>query len=87
MSVQTRKRAAGLILIAFLAAGCTTAHAIYDDKGHQILMIECGSGTSMSVCYERAQTVCPTGYRTISEESGFNRKTLKVECTPESKET
>jgi hypothetical protein len=46
-----------------------------------LVMIECGAATSFSICYSRAAKECPNGYRTVSEEPGFNRKTLKVECT------
>jgi hypothetical protein len=45
-------------------------------------MVECGAATSFSLCYDRAAKECPKGYRTVSEEPGFNRKTLKVECSP-----
>lgn len=76
MRLQTVLLAA---LIA-LSAGCSTSHAIYDERGQQIIMVECGAGTSISVCYDRATKECPNGYRMISEDSGFNRKTLKVQC-------
>lgn len=76
---QVRKRTS-TILIVLIIGGCTTAHPIYDDKGDKILMVECGASTSMSICYDRAAKECPSGYRMVSEESGFNRKTLKVQC-------
>ena len=44
-------------------------------------MVECGAATSFSICYDRAAKECPNGYRTVSEDPGFNRKMLKVECT------
>jgi hypothetical protein len=44
------------------------------------VMVQCGSSTSFSVCYNRAAKECPNGYKTVSEEPGFNRKTLKVAC-------
>jgi len=63
-----------------LSAGCSTSRPIYNEGGQKILMVECGSGTSISVCYDRALKECPKGYRMISEDSGFNRKTVKIEC-------
>ena len=70
--------------IAFAAlvtlTGCSTATRIYGDHGEPLVMVECGSGTSFSICYDRASKECPNGYRTVSEQPGFNRKTLKVAC-------
>lgn len=60
--------------------GCTTAHTVRGSSGESVVMVECGAATSFSICHDRAAKECPNGYRTVSEESGFNRKTLKVEC-------
>lgn len=70
------------LILAFvmLATGCTTARAIRGRDGESLVMVECGAATSFSICYGRAEKECPNGYRTVSEEPGFNRKTLKVEC-------
>lgn len=62
-------------------AGCTTANTIRGSSGEQLVMVECGAATSFSLCYDRAAKECPNGYRTVSEDTGFNRKTLKVECS------
>lgn len=63
---------------AFVAlAGCSTAARISDEHGDPIVMVQCGSGLSFSVCYDRAAKECPNGYRTVSEEPSFNRKSLK----------
>jgi len=71
----------GVGILAILAlAGCSTAHQIRGTEGEPLVMIQCGSSTSFSVCYERAAKECPRGYKTVSEEPGFNRKTLKVIC-------
>lgn len=61
-------------------AGCTTANHIYGQNDQPVVMVECGAATSFSICYDRASKECPNGYRTVSEDPGFNRKTLKVEC-------
>jgi hypothetical protein len=64
-----------------LAIGaCSTAHGIRGADGEPLVMVECGAATSFSACYDRAAKECPKGYRTVAEESGINRKTLKVEC-------
>jgi len=73
------KTAFGLAAVTLLAA-CSTAHTINGSAGQPLVMIECGSSTSFSICYDRAAKECPNGYRTVSEDPGFNRKTLKVEC-------
>jgi hypothetical protein len=61
--------------------GCTNANHIRGTNGEPLVMVECGAATSFSICYDRAAKECPNGYRTVSEDPGFNRKTLKVECT------
>jgi hypothetical protein len=71
---------AALVATAVALAGCTTAHKISGPSGEPIVMVECGASLSFSICYDRAAKECPKGYRTVSEEPGFNRKTLKVEC-------
>jgi hypothetical protein len=37
-------------------------------------LIACGAGTGWNICYAHANEVCPTGYMTLSEGAGFNRK-------------
>ena len=37
-------------------------------------LIACGAGTGWNICYVHANEVCPTGYTTLSEDAGFNRK-------------
>ena len=71
-----------MIATAFLLAlcGCTTLSKTYDSHGNSVLVAECGASTSMDVCYARADKECPDGYKNLSEDSGFNRKTLKFKC-------
>jgi hypothetical protein len=71
---------AALLAASLALTGCTTANQIRGTNGETLVMVECGAATSFSVCYDRAAKECPNGYRTVSEEPGFNRKTLKVEC-------
>jgi hypothetical protein len=71
------------LLFVFLAGvSCTTANRIYDHEGKEALLIECGASVSFSVCHDRAKKECPSGYTTISEDSGFNRKEIRVRCHP-----
>ena len=69
-----------LVAALTLAIGCTTAHKIYDKKGNEALLIECGSAVSQSVCHDRAKTECPKGYKVLSEHRGLNRQEIKVRC-------
>ena len=69
-----------LALVLITVSGCTTASKIYGQDGQELLLIECGAAVSFSVCHERALKECPTGYTSISETPGFNRKELRVRC-------
>lgn len=70
--------------LAFAAAlalsGCTTSTEIRRPNGVVEHMIACGAGTGWEVCYREANKQCPTGYVTISETPGFNRKELRFSC-------
>lgn len=61
-------------------AGCTTAQKINRPDGTVEYQIACGAATGWGVCYSRAQEECPSGYKTIKEDQGFNRKELKISC-------
>jgi len=69
-----------LILFTSLLSGCTISSKIYDREGNEALLIECGAALSFSICHSRAREECPNGYRTLSEDGGFNRKELRVRC-------
>jgi hypothetical protein len=77
---MTRNIYPPLVVILTMLGGCSTAHSIKGSSGESVVMIECGAATSFSICYDRAAKECPNGYRTVDEEPGFNRKTLKVSC-------
>lgn len=68
---------------AIALAGCTAASTVRDGYGQEIKLIQCGSALSIALCHERAKEECAGPYETISEEHGFNRKTLKVRCIDE----
>lgn len=63
-----------------LASGCTTSNRIFEKDGKEALLIECGAAVSFSVCHDRAKQECPNGYKTLSEDAGFNRKEIRVRC-------
>jgi uncharacterized protein YcfL len=68
------------LLPSILLVGCTTANTIYEKDGKQAILIECGAAVSFSVCHDRAKQECPVGYTTLYENSGFNRKEIRVRC-------
>lgn len=63
-----------------LTSGCTTTNRIFEKDGKEALLIECGAAGSFSVCHDRAKQECPNGYKTLSEDAGFNRKEIRVRC-------
>lgn len=71
---------AGLVLMAGLLAGCTTAQKITRPDGAVEYQISCGAATGWGICYSRAEKECSQGYYTIEEDQGFNRKELKIAC-------
>jgi hypothetical protein len=69
-----------LILIIFVICGCTTTQKIIRPNGETEYLIACGAALGWNICYNKANKVCPGGYDTISEETGFNRKELRISC-------
>lgn len=68
-----------LSIFALLAvAGCTTAQMIPRPDGSREFVIACGAGLGWNVCHNRAVEVCPTGYTTLAQDAGFNRKELTI---------
>ena len=70
--------AAFLLLIA--TTGCTTTQEIRRPDGTIDYLIACGASLGWNICYDKANEVCPSGYTTISEDAGFNRKELRIAC-------
>lgn len=69
-----------VLLVSMVVTGCTTVSRIYERDGREALLIECGAALSFSICHERALKECPSGYTTISETPGFNRKEIRIRC-------
>ena len=71
--------AAGLLLSAI--TGCTTTQEIRFPDGTIDYLIACGASLGWNICYDKANEVCPSGYRTIFEDAGLNRKELRIACS------
>ena len=66
--------------VALVFSGCTTTQEFRRPNGNIEYLIACGAGTGWNICYDKANRVCPTGYETLSENAGFNRKELRISC-------
>ena len=60
--------------------GCTTTQEIRRPDGTIEHLIACGASLGWNICYDKANEVCPSGYTTLSEVAGFNRKELRIAC-------
>ncbi|RJT26047.1 hypothetical protein [Buttiauxella izardii] len=69
-----------IVLLPFLLVACTTTTEINRGNGKKQFLIACGASTPWSICYDKANEVCPSGYNDVSKSGGFNRKELTVEC-------
>jgi hypothetical protein len=74
------ERAATLAVSFAALTACTTAQEIRRPGGLTEYVIVCGAGTGWNVCYSRANELCPSGYNTLAEDAGFNRKELRIAC-------
>jgi hypothetical protein len=74
------KRTLAAIFTLVLITGCTTLQEIKRPGGEVEYLIACGASLGWNICYDRANKVCPTGYTTLSEQAGFNRKELCIAC-------
>jgi hypothetical protein len=72
-----------MIPIAFLIAACTTTQPIARPDGRAEYLIACGASSGWNICYDRANEVCPTGWETLAQDGGFNRKELHIYCPPQ----
>lgn len=60
--------------------GCTTYQEIRRPDGSIEYLVACGASLGWNICYEKANQLCPSGYNTLSEDAGFNRKELRISC-------
>ena len=68
------------VLIFCLLGACTTTQEIRRPDGSVEYLIACGAATGWNICYAEANNKCPLGYKTLSEDAGFNRKELRIAC-------
>lgn len=73
-------RATSLLFVFVLLAGCTTTQEIRRPDGAAEFLIACGASLGWNICYAKANEICPSGYTTLSEDAGFNRKELRIAC-------
>ncbi len=66
--------------VVVVASACTTTQEIKRPDGSVEYLITCGAGLGWNICYDKANEICPTGYKTLSEDAGFNRKELRIAC-------
>ena len=69
-----------VLILPLVISSCTTTQIINRPNGKTEYIIACGASTGWNICYNKANKVCPSGYTTISENAGFNRKELKISC-------
>lgn len=70
--------------LACLAAGCTSVEQVQSPGGVTEHAISCGY-LNWIYCYERANELCPAGYRTLSQSEGYGPKEMRVACHPAQK--
>jgi hypothetical protein len=63
-----------------IAAGCTTVEEVRRPGGSRDFLIACGASTGWNICYSRANELCPTGWTTVRQDGGFNRKEMVIAC-------
>ncbi|WP_290878124.1 hypothetical protein [Gracilimonas sp.] len=68
------------IIMAGFLVSCTTTQKIQRPDGSTEYLIACGASTGFNVCYNKANKICPSGYETLEEKSGFNRKEIRINC-------
>ncbi|MBD3617469.1 MAG: hypothetical protein HUJ22_12945 [Gracilimonas sp.] len=66
--------------MAGFLVSCTTTQKIQRPDGSTEYLIACGASTGFNVCYNKANKICPSGYETLEEKSGFNRKEIRINC-------
>jgi hypothetical protein len=83
MRVRTQRivpRAVVAVVALVMVAGCTTVQEVRRPGGGRDFLIACGSSTGWNVCYRRANELCPSGWTTVRQDGGFNRKEMVISC-------
>ena len=74
-----------LAVLAVATSACTTTQEIRRPDGSVEYLVACGANLGWNICYDKANELCPAGYKTLSEDAGFNRKELRIGCPSKSK--
>jgi hypothetical protein len=69
-----------VVFFTLVILGCTTTQEIKRPDGNVEYLIAYGASLGWNICYKKANQLCPTGYTTVAERSGFNRKELRIAC-------
>lgn len=67
-------------ILAFALGACTTTDIVQRPGEQHEYLIGCGAASGWNICYNRANEICPTGYDTMQQAGGFNRKELLIHC-------
>jgi hypothetical protein len=68
------------VLLLVAMTGCATTQEIRRPDGTIEYLIACGASLGWNICYDKANYICPSGYKTLAEDAGFNRKELRIAC-------
>ena len=81
MARLTEARGAAIAaLLSLAAAGCATSQQANDSGRAGEYQISCGY-FGWYICYERADQLCPGGYKVVSEnEEHFGGRSLRISC-------
>jgi hypothetical protein len=81
MARRTETRSALIAAsLALAAAGCATSQQASDTGRAGEYQISCGY-FGWYICYERADQLCPGGYRVVAEsEEHFGGRKLRISC-------
>ena len=74
------KRFTAILFLSMFFVGCTTTQEIRRPDGSTEFLIACGASLGWNICYDKANEICPGGYKTLAEDAGFNRKELRISC-------
>jgi hypothetical protein len=81
MARRTERRIAPItVLLSLAVAGCATSQQASDTGRAGEHQISCGY-FGWYICYERAEQLCPGGYKVVSEsEEHFGGRKLRISC-------
>jgi hypothetical protein len=81
MARRTDRRIAPIALsLALAAAGCSSVEQVRDSGRAGEYEISCGY-FGWYICYERADQLCPGGYKVVAEnEEHFGGRKLRISC-------